>query len=335
MNKVAQIVTDKILQRMETAKEKKEKFYWVKPFAEGAPDRPYSYGSQAYTGINRLLLDNTEYLTFNKIQELNKGADNAGYHIRQGAHGNMVCYFNTVPVINSETGEPEIDEVTGKEKRKGFLKYYNVFSREDVITNSGKNLPSKFEFQHYTHEETTENMRKSLDRFNRLFNYFCQKYKIGIETITDGIQAYFCNNMTIRVPSIENFHSLYQWVHTMAHEMSHATGVMLGRFENQTIESEEEQMQSYSREELVAELSAEMLCAELHIPDDSDTPDNSVAYISGWSSYLKDRPNEIITAASKAEKASDLIMQCLNEMELEEQKAKSVNKMERNDDYVR
>ena len=44
MNKVAQIVTDKILQRMETAKEKKEKFYWVKPFAEGAPDRPYSYG---------------------------------------------------------------------------------------------------------------------------------------------------------------------------------------------------------------------------------------------------------------------------------------------------
>ena len=43
MKKVAEIVTEKILTRMEQAKEKGEQFYWVKPFAEGAPTRAYSY----------------------------------------------------------------------------------------------------------------------------------------------------------------------------------------------------------------------------------------------------------------------------------------------------
>ena len=78
----------------------------------------------------------------------------------------------------------------------------------------------------------------------------------------------------------------------------------------------------YSKEELIAQLGAEILCAELHVPDDSNTPDNAVAYIHGWASYLKDKPNEIISASAKAEKACDLILECLREMELEEQKNK-------------
>lgn len=76
-------------------------------------------------------------------------------------------------------------------------------------------------------------------------------------------------------------------------------------------------MKSYCKEELVAEITAEMIAAELHIPDDSETPDNAVAYIQSWSSYLKDKPNEIISAAAKAEIASNFVMDCLREMEKE------------------
>ena len=69
MNKVAKIITDTILKRMEEAESKGEVFRWVKPFAEGAPDRAYSYDTKLpYKGINRLLLENSEYLTFNMIQ---------------------------------------------------------------------------------------------------------------------------------------------------------------------------------------------------------------------------------------------------------------------------
>ena len=71
-----------------------------------------------------------------------------------------------------------------------------------------------------------------------------------------------------------------------------------------------------------------MLCNELHIPDDSETPDNTVAYIQSWSSYLKDRPNEIISAAAKAETACTFIMDCLREMELEGQKATEIEMQE-------
>lgn len=330
MNKVAQIITERILERMAEAEKSGTVFRWVKPFSEGAPDRAYSYdNSVAYRGINRLLLENNEYLTFNKVQELNQKKDAPQYQIRKGAKGHMVCFFNTTPVLDETTGEAIIDETTGKELKRGYLKYYRVFSREDVVRkDTGENLPSKFDFKHYSHEEMTEHMKEALDRFNRLFMYFCKKYDIEIQTIKDGTQAYFSHDMKIRVPSIENFNSLYNWVHTLAHELAHSTGIMLGRFKDEDIKSLEQIQQEYSKEELIAEISAEMLCNELHIPDDSETPDNTVAYIQSWSSYLKDRPNEIVSAAAKAETACAFIMDCLREMELEEQKKTAIENQE-------
>jgi antirestriction protein ArdC len=146
------------------------------------------------------------------------------------------------------------------------------------------------------------------------------KKGIEVQVIQDGTQAYFSHDMKIRVPDISNFNSVYDWVHTVAHEMAHSTGMFLGRFNDQEPQEIEESMKSYSREELCAEIAAEMLCAELHIVDDSETPDNVYAYINGWSSHLKDRPMEIVSAAAKAETACELIMECLREMELEEQK---------------
>ncbi len=321
MSNVAQIITETILEKMKQAEESGETFYWVKPFSENAPKRPYSYDTEkAYTGVNRLLLDNTEFLTFNMVQNLNKKKDSPQYQIRKGAKSHIVCYYNTVPILD-DNGKPKIDEATGEELKKGFLKYYRVFSREDVCNReNGENLPSKFQLKHYTHEEMTERMKETLDRFNRLFRYFCSKNSIDIEVIKDGTEAYFCHDMTIRVPDISNFKSLYQWVHTLAHEMAHSTGVFLGRFNNMEITDIETAMQSRSREELIADICAEMVCAELGVEDDSDTPNNTVAYIQSWSEYLKDKPNEIISAATKSEQACNFILEHLRKMELEEQR---------------
>ena len=322
-NKIAKIVTDTILARMQEAEQKGEMFRWVKPFAMGAPDRPYSYDTLApYRGINRILLsENGEYLTFKKVNELNQRKDAPQYQIRKGARGHVVCYYNTKTVIDENTGEPLIDENTGKEVKRGYLKYYHVFSREDVVRgDTGENLPSKFEFRHYTHEETTEHMKNALDRFNRLFNYYCQKNGIEVQKVLDGTEAYFSHDMKIRLPDISNFDSLYNWVHTTAHEMIHSTGMFLGRFEDKTPTDIKTATQQYSREELIAEIGAEMICNYLQIEDDSETPDNVVAYIQSWSSYLKDRPQEILSAAAKAETACDFLMEHLREMELEEQK---------------
>ena len=321
MSNVAKIITDAILKKMEDAENLGTSFRWVKPWNSGL-DRAYSYDTQIpYKGVNRLLLENDEYLTFNKMQEINQQKGTPEYQIRKGARSNIVCYYNTTPIKDEQTGEPMIDEYTGKELKRGFLKYYRVFSKGDIVRkDNGESLPSKFNFEHFSHEEATEQMKEALDRFNRLFNYYCEKNGIEVQVVQDGTQAYFSHNMKIRVPDISNFNSIYNWVHTVAHEMAHSTGMFLGRFKDQEPKAIEEAMKSYSKEELVAEIAAEMLCSELHIPDDSETPDNAVAYIHSWSSYLKDRPNEIVSAAAKAESACEMIMECLREMELEEQK---------------
>ena len=321
MSNVAKIITDAILKKMEDAENLGTSFRWVKPWNSGL-DRAYSYDTQIpYKGVNRLLLENDEYLTFNKMQEINQQKGTPEYQIRKGARSNIVCYYNITPIKDEQTGEPMIDEYTGKELKRGFLKYYRVFSKGDIVRkDNGESLPSKFNFEHFSHEEATEQMKEALDRFNRLFNYYCEKNGIEVQVVQDGTQAYFSHNMKIRVPDISNFNSIYNWVHTVAHEMAHSTGMFLGRFNDQEPKAIEEAMKSYSKEELVAEITAEMLCSELHILDDSETPDNAVAYIHSWSSYLKDRPHEIVSAAAKAESACEMIMECLREMELEEQK---------------
>jgi antirestriction protein ArdC len=64
----------------------------------------------------------------------------------------------------------------------------------------------------------------------------------------------------------------------------------------------------YSKEELIAEMSAAFLCGEIGIAP--ATLDNSAAYIQSWLKALKskDNKNMVITAASAAQKAYDFIL---------------------------
>ena len=186
------------------------------------------------------------------MQEINQQKGSPDYQIRKGARSNIVCYYNTTPIKDEETGEPMIDEFTGKELRRGFLKYYRVFSKTDIVRkDNGESLPSKFHFEHFSHEEATEQMKQALDRFNRLVNYYCKKHGIEVQVCLDGTQAYFSHNMKIKIPDISNFDSIYNWVHTVAHEIAHSTGMLLGRFNDQEPKAIEDAMKSYSKEELI------------------------------------------------------------------------------------
>ena len=184
MSNVAKIITDAILKKMEDAESLGTSFRWVKPWNSGL-DRAYSYDTQIpYKGVNRLLLENDEYLTFNKMQEINQKKGSPEYQIRKGAKSNIVCYYNTTPIKDEQTGEPIIDEYTGKELKRGFLKYYRVFSKGDIVRkDNGESLPSKFNFEHFSHEEATEQMQQALDRFNSLYSYNCKKNGLEVQVV--------------------------------------------------------------------------------------------------------------------------------------------------------
>lgn len=316
---VAQIVTDRILSRMHEAEKNNQVFRWVKPFSIGSPDRAYSYETMnPYTGINRLILDNTSYLSVRMLNDLNKRQNAPHYQIRKGAKSSIVCFYTVKPVIDKKTGEPMIDEKTGEELQRKVIRYTPVFSREDIIrSDNGEVLPSKFDIKHFNHDEINEKMRQTLDRFNRLFEYYCKKYNIEIQIVKDSSRAYFSHDMKIRIPDMSNFKSVYDWITVLSHELSHSTGVMLGRFDetDHTIDAQID----YAREELVAEISSQIIASELQVIDDSDTPDNAVSYIHSWASILEDRPSEILRASAKAEQSAQFILDCLKELELTEQ----------------
>ena len=65
--------------------------------------------------------------------------------------------------------------------------------------------------------------------------------------------------------------------------------------------------ETYSKEELVAELGSAMILNQLGI-ETPQTFKNSAAYIQGWLRVLKNDNKFIVSAASKAEKAVNYIM---------------------------
>jgi antirestriction protein ArdC len=62
----------------------------------------------------------------------------------------------------------------------------------------------------------------------------------------------------------------------------------------------------YSREELVAELSAAYLCAEAGIS--TAVIENQTAYVAGWLQKLRDDRKLLVQAAAQAQHAADFIL---------------------------
>jgi antirestriction protein ArdC len=62
----------------------------------------------------------------------------------------------------------------------------------------------------------------------------------------------------------------------------------------------------YSKEELVAEMGAAMLCGVAGI--DNSTIENSASYIDSWFRALKKESRLVLQAAAQAQKAADYIL---------------------------
>ena len=64
--------------------------------------------------------------------------------------------------------------------------------------------------------------------------------------------------------------------------------------------------EDYSKEELVAEMGAAMLCGVAGV--ESRTLDNSASYLQSWINKLRSDSRLIVSAASQAQKAADYIL---------------------------
>ena len=99
-----------------------------------------------------------------------------------------------------------------------------------------------------------------------------------------------------------------EYYSTLFHELGHSTGhaSRLNRFTGDAAAAAFGS-ESYSREELVAEITAASILNELGL-ESGNTFRNSAAYVKSWSEHIKNDPMMFVTACGKAEKAVDLIL---------------------------
>lgn len=104
------------------------------------------------------------------------------------------------------------------------------------------------------------------------------------------------------MPPFTAFHDPIDSYSTLGHEAAHWSGAehrldrdLSGRFGNE----------AYAAEELIAELSAAFLSADLHLTNEP-RPDHA-AYVANWLKVLKNDSRAIFTAAARAQQAVDYL----------------------------
>lgn len=263
---------------------------WLKPWnaehAAGRITRPLRFNGAPYQGINVLMLWGESvakgyaapiWMTFRQAAEL-------GAHVRKGEHGSLVVYADRIR-------RKETDAATGEEAEREipFLKGYTVFNVEQV-----EGLPAHF----YAVAEPRLDPVQRIERAESFFAATRADIRHG------GNMAYYsATSDHVQMPPFESFRDAESFYATLAHEVTHWTkhGKRLERDFGRKRWGDE----GYALEELVAELGAAFLSADLDL-----TPEvraDHAAYIASWLKVLKNDKRAIFTAASHAQRAADYL----------------------------
>jgi len=274
---VYSIVTEQIIRQLEAGVAP-----WRRPWRCEPPCNLIS--GKPYRGINPFLLSpqgfgSRYWLTFNQAIKI-------GGHVRKGEKSSMVTFWNIGP--EKITTSPE--GITRKSKPI-LLRYYNVFNLEQT-----KNIADKLGIGSATPRvpDIAQCERIIANMPNR--PHMDQSSRACYRPATD----------TVSMPSRAAFESSEAFYSTLFHELTHSTGhaSRIGRDGIEHIENFGSE--SYSKEELIAELGASMLSGVTGISP--ATIDNSASYLQSWIKVLKGDAKLIVQAASGAQKASDYIL---------------------------
>jgi antirestriction protein ArdC len=263
---------------------------WMKPWnaehGDGRITRPLRGNGVPYQGINVLMLWSAAiekgyaapiWMTFKQALDLKA-------HVRKGEAGSLVVYADKI--IRTET-----DAKTGDETEHAipFMKGYTVFNVEQI-----DGLPEHFYARPTPQTATVE----------RIANAETFLAATGANVIHGGNRAcYVPSTDNIHMPCIDFFRDAESYYATRAHETVHWTRhpSRLDRDFGRKRFGDE----GYAMEELVAELGAAFLSADLELTPEAR--DDHAAYIASWIKVLKDDKRAIFTAASHAQRAADLL----------------------------
>jgi len=279
-------VTDKIIADLERGVRP-----WQKPWSgtNAAPRivRPLRHTGEPYNGMNILLLwDATIYGGFQNATWMTfKQAEDYGAHVRKGEKASLVVYADKI--VKTET-----DIKTGEDMERviPFMKGYSVFNVEQI-----EGLPEKFLLPPPPIEESSPNRLEKVEDFIQ---------HTGAVIRNGGDRAFYSEKSDhVQMPVIDAFTDSESYYGTLTHELTHWTKheSRLNRDFGRKVWGDE----GYAKEELVAEIGAAFLCADLGI-----TPEvrkDHAAYIDFWLKELRNDKKLIFTAAAHASRAVEFL----------------------------
>lgn len=271
MSKVETIVTEKFIEALENGV-----CPWQKPWKAGSV--PVNMVSKkAYRGINLFLLSLSPYSS--SFWGTYKQVAAKGGNVKKGEKSTLIIFWK---MLISK------DKKTGDKKTVPMLRYYNVFNADQC---EGLDLD----------EGASEGLDfNPIEAAEDLAFDFADRENVALK-FQGNAACYVPSLDEVRMPSKETFVSEGAYYSTLFHEFAHSTGhsSRLNRLDNSSFGSD-----PYAKEELIAELSAAFVCADLGI---DNTFDNSAAYLQSWIKKLKGDSTLLISASSKAAKAFQLI----------------------------
>lgn len=272
------IVTEKIIAALDEGT-----VPWRKPWLMLAGEGHRNLESKrAYTGINQLLLQMEPYeqpwwITF-------PGAKRLGGSVRKGEKSTLVVFFKILK-------KKDEDDPT-KTKSIPLLRYYRLFNVEQCDGLEDR-IPEV--------EDAPELSFDPVAKCERVV----KNYPRPAPHVKHGGNSAFYSPTSdvVGMPTREQFEGAESYYAVLFHELTHSTG------HKDRLKREQHpgamHSDSYSKEELVAEIGATMLSAHTGLDPDWDT---RAAYIDHWRSSLSKDHRLIVTAANKAQKSCDFIL---------------------------
>lgn len=285
-----QKVTDRIINHLENGE-----IPWRKTWSSYGLARNLAT-NHVYTGINLVLMNCLPYpipyyMSFKQVQE-------KGGRVKQGAKAELVFFYNITfkDGADNNISKEEADRMQkqGQEvKVYKYLKYYNVFNIQHIegIDYESPGITLK------PHEklERCENIILNMPNAPEMINQ-------------DLSQAYYNKvHDFVNMPEIGQFQTPEEYYITFFHELAHATGHQKRLNRPGIVEPAKFGDKTYSEEELIAEMAASFLSAQVSI-DYDPIIENAAAYLQGWLKVLKEDKMFIFKVAAEAQKAADCVL---------------------------
>ncbi|GAA6212569.1 zincin-like metallopeptidase domain-containing protein [Hyphomicrobiales bacterium 4NK60-0047b] len=286
---IYQEITNKIIKRLDYVDLENFKAPFAELAAQGMPLNPIT--GKSYNGINipSLWIDQQEK-SFNSPEWASyKQWKEAGAQVRKGEQGSLIVFYKTWnKQEEDEQGEQQDIQIP-------VMRLYTVFNAnqvegyesEDTLSLAQTHLVTRIESADAFAQKTGANIKHGEARayYNRTNDF------INMPQTSAFLD-------TAHSSATENYYSV------LFHELTHWTGAP-HRLNRDKATSKTHNLEKYAFEELIAELGAAFLCAQLEIVQ--SPRDDHARYLKCWLQALHGDKSFIFKASAQAAKAIEFL----------------------------